>query len=189
MVELRIPGWKIPLLVSFVGRVRPNHIAKARVASICSRLVSQVTGTDIQGNSADDAGIYNHGSVNVESTQTVNNRPASGGNASRRLARPDPRPAGGTMSWTDNPGGAAATSAPRPQPTPIMSSPPASYCRRPRVTRACPVDHETGWRSQILIEATSTVPRQTKSRLSYRVATARCWRSWQNARSTVLRCL
>jgi hypothetical protein len=55
--------------------------------------------------------------------------------------------------------------------------------------RACPVDHETGWRSQILIEATSTVPRQAKSRLSYRVATARCWRSWQNARSTVLRCL
>ena len=55
--------------------------------------------------------------------------------------------------------------------------------------RACPVDHGTGWRSQILIEATSTVPRQTKSRLSYRVATARCWRSWQKARSTVLRCL
>ncbi|MGH3206104.1 MAG: amidohydrolase family protein [Streptosporangiaceae bacterium] len=27
--------------------------------------------------------------------------------------------------------------------------------------RACPVDHETGWRSQIRIEATSTVPRQT----------------------------
>ncbi len=37
--------------------------------------------------------------------------------------------------------------------------------------------------------ATSTVPRQAKSRLSYRVATARCWRSRQNARSTVLRCL
>ena len=33
------------------------------------------------------------------------------------------------------------------------------------------------------------VPRQTKSRLSYLVATARCWRSLQNARSTVLRCL
>jgi hypothetical protein len=33
------------------------------------------------------------------------------------------------------------------------------------------------------------VPRQTKSRLPYRVATARYWRSWQNARSTVLRCL
>ena len=28
-------------------------------------------------------------------------------------------------------------------------------------TRACPVDHGTGWRSQIRIEATSTVPRQT----------------------------
>jgi len=55
-------------------------------------------------------------------------------------------------------------------------------------TRACPVDHETGCRSQIRIEATSMVPRQTKSRLSYRVATARCWRSWQNARSTTLRC-
>ncbi len=40
--------------------------------------------------------------------------------------------------------------------------------------RACPVDHETGCLSQIRIEATSTVPRQTKSRLSYLVATARC---------------
>ena len=58
-----------------------------------------------------------------------------------------------------------------------------------RLTRACPVDHETGWRSQIRIEATSMVPRQTKSRLSYLVATARCWRSWQKARSTMLRCL
>jgi len=27
--------------------------------------------------------------------------------------------------------------------------------------RACPVDHGTGWRSQIKIEATSMVPRQT----------------------------
>jgi pimeloyl-ACP methyl ester carboxylesterase len=55
--------------------------------------------------------------------------------------------------------------------------------------RACPVDHGTGCRSQIRIEATSTVPRQTKSRLSYLVATARCWRSLQKARSTTLRCL
>ena len=55
--------------------------------------------------------------------------------------------------------------------------------------RACPVDHETGCLSQIRIEATSTVPRQRKSRLSYLVATARCWRSWQKARSTTLRCL
>ena len=55
--------------------------------------------------------------------------------------------------------------------------------------RACPVDHGSGWRSQILIEATLTVPRQTKSRLSYLVATARCWRSWPKARSTTLRCL
>jgi hypothetical protein len=55
--------------------------------------------------------------------------------------------------------------------------------------RACPVDHGSGWRSQIRIEATSMVPRQTKSRLSYLVATARCWRSWPKARSTVLRCL
>src|SRR6266705_399390 len=31
-------------------------------------------------------------------------------------------------------------------------------------------------RSQIRIVAASTVPRYTKSRLSYRVATARCWR-------------
>lgn len=30
-----------------------------------------------------------------------------------------------------------------------------------RTARACPVDHETGWRSQIRIEATSRVPRQT----------------------------
>ena len=56
-------------------------------------------------------------------------------------------------------------------------------------TRACLVDHGTGWRSQILIEATLTVPRQMKSRLSYLVATARYWRSWQKARSTVLRSL
>jgi len=56
-------------------------------------------------------------------------------------------------------------------------------------TRACPVDHGTGSRSQIRIEATSTVPRQTKSRLSYLVATARCWRSRPKARSTTLRCL
>ena len=33
------------------------------------------------------------------------------------------------------------------------------------------------------------VPRQMKSRLSYLVATARYWRSWQKARSTTLRCL
>jgi hypothetical protein len=33
------------------------------------------------------------------------------------------------------------------------------------------------------------VPRQAKSCLSYVVATARYWRSWQNARSTTLRCL
>ncbi len=33
------------------------------------------------------------------------------------------------------------------------------------------------------------VPRQTKSRLPNRVATARCWRSWLKARSTVLRSL
>ena len=32
--------------------------------------------------------------------------------------------------------------------------------------RACPLDHGTGSRSQILIEATSMVPRNTKSRLS-----------------------
>ena len=32
---------------------------------------------------------------------------------------------------------------------------------RGRSTRACPVDHGTGWRSHIRIEATSTVPRQT----------------------------
>ena len=32
-------------------------------------------------------------------------------------------------------------------------------------------------RSQILMEATSTVPRQTKLRLSNLAATARCWRS------------
>jgi hypothetical protein len=43
-------------------------------------------------------------------------------------------------------------------------------------------------RTQILMEATSMVPRQTKSRLSYLVATARCWRSLPIARSTVLRC-
>lgn len=33
-------------------------------------------------------------------------------------------------------------------------------------TRACPVDHGTGSRSQILMDATSMVPRQMKSRLS-----------------------
>jgi len=44
-------------------------------------------------------------------------------------------------------------------------------------------------RSQILIDATSTDPRQTKSRLSNLVATARGWRSLPKARSTVLGCL
>ncbi len=39
--------------------------------------------------------------------------------------------------------------------------------------RACPAERGTGSRSQILMEATSTVPRQTKSRLSNRAATAR----------------
>jgi hypothetical protein len=47
--------------------------------------------------------------------------------------------------------------------------------------RACPIDHETGWRSQIPMKATSMVPRQTKSRLPHLVATARCWRRWQKA--------
>jgi hypothetical protein len=35
------------------------------------------------------------------------------------------------------------------------------------------VDHETGSRSQILIDATSRVPWQMRSRLPYRVATVR----------------
>jgi len=35
------------------------------------------------------------------------------------------------------------------------------------------VDHGTGSRSQILIDATSTLPWYMNSRLSYRVATAR----------------
>ena len=75
------------------------------------------------------------------------------------------------------------------QPLTLDRLPPALTPTKQSTTRACPVDHETGWRSQIRIEATSMVPRQTKSRLSYLVATARCWRSWQNARSTTLRCL
>src|SRR5262249_51210136 len=54
-----------------------------------------------------------------------------------------------------------------------------------RPARACPVDDGTGARSQMRIEATLMVPRQTKSRLSNLVATAP---SWRMARWTVLRC-
>ena len=39
------------------------------------------------------------------------------------------------------------------------------------------------------MDATSMVRAETKSRLSNLVATVRCWRSWLNARSTVLRSL
>jgi hypothetical protein len=51
------------------------------------------------------------------------------------------------------------------------------------------MDHGTGSRSQIRIEATSTVAWYMNSRLSYRVATARNCLSLLKHRSTVLRSL
>jgi len=63
------------------------------------------------------------------------------------------------------------------RPEPFRSPQPPDMARWAGAKPAgpCPVDHGTGWRSQIRIEATSTVPRQTKSRLSYLVA-QRCAR-------------
>ena len=63
--------------------------------------------------------------------------------------------------------------------SPIAETPP----------RACLVDQGTGSQSQIRIAATSTVPRQMKSRLSSRVATARNSLSLLIARSATLRSL